>query len=85
MFLQNVLHQVARLALGSEVASALMLLRLIAAAVQDHKVTNVAHFVYSKLPAQWKHPEGPTTEAEFVEMIEAGQVFMDKIRAVVNA
>jgi hypothetical protein len=85
MMMNNLLHTVAKLLMGQQMASALLLLRLIANAVQDRKVTNVARFVYAKLPAQWRHPEGPATEAEFVALIESGQVFLDKLRAVLNA
>jgi hypothetical protein len=85
MFLQKALHMVTKLMLGQQMASALLLLRLIANAAQERKVENVARFVYGKLPAQWRHPEGPATEAEFVALIEAGQVFLDKLRAVLNA
>lgn len=83
--MDKALHLITRLALGREVANALLLMRLIVDAVEKKKVTNVARFVYGKLPAQWRHPEGPATEAEFVEMIESGQAFLDKLRAVLNA
>lgn len=85
MMMNNLLNMIAKLLVGQQMASALLLLRLIANAAQDRKVTNVARFVYAKLPAQWRHPEGPATEAEFVALIEAGQVFLDKLRAVLNA
>ena len=85
MLLSKLLHLTTKLTLGKELALALMLLRLIIDAVENRKVTNVARFVYGKLPAPWRHPEGPATEAEFVEMIEAGQAFLVKIRAVLNA
>lgn len=76
------IHTLAKLSLGKELAMALLLLRLIIDAVDNRKVENVARFVFGKLPEEWRNPKGPATEVEFIELIQAGQTFIRKIKAV---
>ncbi len=85
MLLNRIAHFLAKLSLGKEVATSLLLLRLILDALDNRKVDNVARFVYGKLPVDFKAPKGPATEAEFVEVVQIGQLFLSKIKAVLNA
>lgn len=77
---ERIIHLLARLSLGKQLAAALMILRLIVEAVREKDAANVARFVYRKLPASWRHPEGPATEAEFLEMIASGEQFLKSVR-----
>ncbi len=82
--MNKILHTLTKLTFGKPMADALLMLRLIAEAVNNNKVANVARFVFGKLPAEWRHPEGPATEAEFVELIEAGRGFLEKLQATLK-
>lgn len=77
-------HLIMRLSLGKELALAVVLLRLIIQAVDKHNVDNVAVFVYKHLPAGWRQPQGPATETEFVDLVRAGQLLLEKIQAVLK-
>lgn len=84
MFLQTITHFVAQKVLGKELALALTLLRMIANAIETKQVTDISRFVYKNLPANWRQPHGPATESEFVDMVQAGQLFLTKIQAVLK-
>jgi len=84
MTLRNITHFLAQKALGKELALAILLLRTIATAVQAKNVGDIARFVYGKLPDNWRQPKGPATETEFVDMIQAGQLFLAKVQAVLK-
>jgi hypothetical protein len=85
MFLKKLVHFVAQKSLGHELALALLLLRIIAQAAQSRNITDVARFVFSNLPENWRQPKGPTTEVEFVDMVQAGQIFLEKVQAAVKS
>jgi len=85
MFLKKITLLLAQKTLGKELALALMLLRLIATAVETRKVNDIARFVFKNLPTNWKQPQGPATETEFLDMVQAGQLFLGKIQAVLRA
>lgn len=84
MLLSKLFHFISKKFLGKEISMALLLLRLIVDAVDNRKVDNVSRFVYGKLPAEWRHPEGPVTEAEFVELVQCGQAFLNRVKAVLS-
>ncbi len=82
--MSKLLHFFTRISFGKELAMALMILKLISDALRDKNPKNVAVFVFRKLPAQWRHPEGPATEKEFVDLVDAGQLFLKRIQALVT-
>lgn len=73
---------IARISLGRHMANALTLLRLIQEALTRDKSNELALVVYERLPADWRHPEGPTTEREFLDLIETGVQFLKRLHAV---
>jgi hypothetical protein len=81
MFLKKLVHFIAQKSLGHELALAFTLLRILTQAMESQNVTDLARFVFSKLPENWRQPKGPTTEAEFVELVQAGQIFLTKVKA----
>ena len=85
MLFKKISHFLIRKSLGKELATALLLLHMIMEAVNDRKVMDVARFVYNKLPETWRQPQGPATEVEFVDMVQTGQVFLSKVKAVFDA
>lgn len=85
MLLKKITHFIAQKTLGRELALALLLLRMITTAIETRKVTDIARFVYKNLPPNWRQPNGPATETEFVDMVQAGQLFLGKVQAVLRA
>lgn len=85
MLMNRLIQWVGKLTLGKEVTLALMLLRLISDAIKKRRVDDVAKFVYKQLPNTWRAPKGPATEAEFVDMVQAGQLFLSKIHTVLKS
>lgn len=85
MFLKKLVHFVAQKSLGNELALALLLLRIITQAMESHNVTDLARFVFGHLPENWRQSKGPATETEFVDMVQAGQIFLDKVKAAVKS
>jgi hypothetical protein len=75
-------HLFIKLALGKEAAIAITLLRLIYDATRNHNIDNIASFVYTKLPPDWRAPNGPATEAEFITLIQSGQTFLSKTKSL---
>jgi hypothetical protein len=84
MLISKLTHFVAQKSLGKELALALLLLRIITDAVENRKVSDLARFVFGKLPDNWRQPKGPATETEFVDMVQAGQIFLEKVKAVLK-
>lgn len=72
----------ARLSLGKELATAVAVLRLITRAIDKKSPEEISVYVFRQLPKQWKHPEGPATEKEFVAMINAGEDFIKRVLAL---
>ena len=70
--------------LGKEAAFGLTLLRLIREAIQKKESKNLSAFVYERLPSEWKAPEGPTTEREFVALIKTGEEFLRRVLSVTS-
>lgn len=85
MFLKKLVHFVAQKSMGHELALALLLLRIILQAMESHNVTDLARFVFAELPENWRQPKGPATEASFVDMVQAGQIFLEKIKTAVKS
>ena len=85
MLFKKILHAAAQAALGKELGLALTLLRIIRQGLNDPKISDVARFVYTQLPANWRAPQGPISEAEFVDMVVAGQFFLGKVQRVLQA
>lgn len=81
---KKVLDIITRFSLGKELALALALLHIIDEATESKNITNLARFVFGKLPQNWRSPQGSTTETEFVEMIQAGQSFLQKVKAALQ-
>lgn len=81
---QKLLHIAAKLTLGNHLAMALTLLHLILQALENKEVKDISRFVFTRLPGGWREPQGPATEAEFVDMIQAGQLFLGKLKAVLD-
>ena len=84
MIKTRILTAIARVAVGKKLGTALMLLKLTLDALENRNIRNVALFVYKQLPESWKAPKGPATEAEFTELIQAGETFLLKVRAVLD-
>lgn len=82
MVINRLFEKMAKLFLGQDVTLALMLLRSISEAIKKGGVDGVARIIYQQLPANWRAPRGPATEAEFVELVQAGQLFLSKVQAV---
>ena len=82
MVIQKIIQLLAKISLGKEMAMALNVLGLISDTVDALEGKDLVHFIYGKLPRQWKPPAGPATETEFVEMVEAGHTFLRKIKAL---
>ncbi len=80
--LKKALHLLANLSLGKELALALKILHLLAPLAGRLSGLEVARRVYAQLPAPWKFPDGPATEDEFLDAIQAGQLFLGKVRAL---
>ncbi len=78
-------HFAAQLFLGKELGLSLLLLRIIRQALNNPKIGDVARFVFAQLPANWRTPQGPVTETEFVDMVVAGQAFLSKVQALLKA
>lgn len=82
--IQKLLHTGAKLLVGKEMATIMMLVKLILDALNNRDVTDVARFVYQKFPREWKAPAGPATESEFIDMAQTGQAFIRKVKAVLQ-
>ncbi|WMU93389.1 hypothetical protein EMOOHJMP_00196 [Microcystis phage MaAM05] len=80
--LKKALHFLAKLSLGDELALALKILNLLAPLAGRFSGLEVARLVYVQLPANWKFPNGPATEDEFLDAIQSGQVFLGKLKAL---
>ncbi len=73
---EKLLLWLAKISLGKPMAAALTILQLVMEAVKTRKAKGVTLFVYQQLPAQWRHPEGPATEKEFMDTIKSGEAFL---------
>jgi hypothetical protein len=82
--LKQLSHLVAQFVLGQELGLCLALLRIIAQALGNPKIGDVARFVYAQLPARLRSPLGPVSEPEFVDLVLAGQSFLSKVRAALR-
>ncbi|WP_303673470.1 hypothetical protein [Vampirovibrio chlorellavorus] len=80
--LKKALHLLANLSLGKDLALALKILNLLAPLAGRLSGLDVARLVYVQLPANWKFPNGPATEDEFLDAIQAGQLFLGKVKAL---
>lgn len=87
--LKKALHLLANLSLGKDMALALKILHLLAPLVEKVNSLSgldvarlVSRQVYAQLPAPWKFPDGPATEDEFLDAIQAGQIFLGKVKAL---
>lgn len=85
MLFKRFFHLTAQLFLGKELGLSLLLLRIIRQGLNNPNMGDVARFVYGQLPANWRNPKGPTTETEFVDMVVAGQTFLNKVQRVLQA
>ena len=85
MFLKQIPHLLTQLVLGKELGLSLTLLHIIRQALNNPQIGDVARFVYAQLPAKWRKPLGPVSEAAFVDMILAGQAFLSKVQAALQA
>lgn len=83
--LKKALHLIAHLSLGKEIALAFKILHLIASVTGRFNGLDLARMVYAQLPADWKFPQGPATEDEFLDAIQSGQVFLGKIKSLVKS
>lgn len=84
MTLQKITHFLAQKAMGKDLALAILLLKAITAALQNKNVSDIARFVYAKLPDNWRANKSATAGTEFVDMIQAGQLFLTKVQAVLK-
>ena len=82
--IEQLLALVARVSLGKDLAGALGVLRLIARAVEKKDAEEISVYVFRQLPTEWKHPEGPASEKEFVAMIKAGEEFIRRCLALTS-
>lgn len=84
MLITRLSHWLAPLFLGRELGFSVLLLRLIHQALNNPKIGDMAKFVYAKLPANWRTPLGSMTESEFVDLMVAGQSFLNKVQAILK-
>ncbi len=73
---EKVLLWLAQISFGKPMAAALTILQLVMEAINTRQTRSLTRFVYQKLPANWRHPEGPATEKEFLDTIKAGETFL---------
>ena len=85
MLFTRISHWLAQLFLGKELGLSVLLLRLIHQALNNPKIGDMAKFVYAKLPASWRAPLGSMSESEFVDLVIAGQTFLNKVQAILKA
>jgi hypothetical protein len=85
MLFKRLFHFSAQLFLGKELGLSLLLLHIIRQALHNPSAGDVARIVYAQLPANWRNPQGPLTETEFVDMVVAGQAFLGKVQGVLKA
>ncbi len=84
MIFKKLVHFIVQKSLGQELSMAFILLQSILAALENHDVSDLARVVFTQLPEGWRQPNGPATETEFVDMVQAGQLFLDKVKAVMK-
>ena len=80
--LDSVIKKLLQFSLGKELGAGLMLLRLILKAIEKQQTRDLALFVFNRLPLSFREPAGPAKEKEFIELVEAGEVFVRKLQAV---
>ncbi len=80
--LKKALQFITHLSLGKELTLALQILNLLSPLAGRFNGLELARLVYSRLPRDWKFPEGPATEDEFLDAIQSGQLFLGKIKAL---
>jgi hypothetical protein len=85
MLLMKIIHRIAGSLIGKELGLALAVLNAIRQALGNPQISDLAGMVYTQLPAGWRKPQGPLTESEFVDLVLAGQTFLTKIQAVIQA
>jgi len=78
----SLLNLLARLSLGENVANVLTVVQMIVEAIQKDDLQEISQYVFDKLPAAWKDPLGPTTEAALLDMIQSGEDFIKKVFAM---
>jgi hypothetical protein len=83
--LKKIVNFLVQKSLGQDIALALLLLRTIAETVETGNVTDLAQLVFTELPDTWRQPKGPTSESEFVDLVQAGQVFLQKVKAATQS
>lgn len=65
---------------GPSVALALLMIQLIDEVLQRVSLADAARATYARLPATWHAPVGPTTEAEWLQVIQCGVDFYTALR-----
>ena len=85
MLLMKTIHRIAGSLIGKELGLALTVLNVVRQALGDPQVSDLAGMVYTQLPSGWRKPQGSLTESEFVDLVLAGQTFLTKIQAVIQA
>jgi hypothetical protein len=85
MLKNQLMYWMGKIALGKELALALTLLRCVNEAVQQRQENDLARFALRQMPAAWRNSKGPVSEAEFVDLLQAGQLFLSKIQTVFKA
>lgn len=70
--------------LSKELGLALNILNLLLPLANRLNGLDLARLVYSRLPENWKFPNGPATEDEFLDTIQSGQIFLGKVKALTN-
>jgi hypothetical protein len=74
------MNQILALLLGKELANAIAILRLIVEAQKTGNFSAVADYVYDRFPPAFQEPVFPVTRSEFEEIVNAGVVFVSKVK-----
>lgn len=80
--LKKAISALMRFSLNRELGMALQILSATRSLLSSFDEQDLIRLVYVQLPEQWKFPNGPATEMEFQEAIQAGKVFLIKVKAL---
>lgn len=73
---------VIRLLAGKHASLAMYVMSLIVEAYEKRTMARIVKEVYTRLPQNWKSPQGPATEPELNEVIKQGVLFARSLQAL---
>lgn len=82
MLKNQLIQWVGKIALGKEIALAVILLRCVRKAAQERQAQELTRFAHQQFLTSCPTMQAPVSEAEFTDLLQAGQLFLSKIQTV---